>query len=66
MDTATENLILEAVEASVSAAYLRLKENGLTEINERLDSLEGRMDGIDDKLVLILHQLGVEDMNARR
>lgn len=46
-DKETENLILAAVEASVDAAYLRLKENSLNEINGRLDSLEGRMDSLE-------------------
>ena len=68
MNMETENLILSAVESSVDAAYLRLKENGLNEITGRLDSVEGRLDSLEGRMENIeggindiKFHLGIED-----
>ena len=44
LDQKASNLILNAVDASVDAAYLKLKEDGLNEINGRLERIEGHME----------------------
>ena len=46
----TISLIQDTVAASVDAAYLRLKENGLNQINGRLDTMEGRLDTMEGEL----------------
>ena len=56
-----QSLILAAVDASVDAAYLRLKENSLVEINTQLNSFEERLDNIEQGIVDIKHHLGIED-----
>lgn len=63
--------IQDTVAASVDAAYLRLKENGLNQINERLDTMEGelralrtsvdRIGGAVELLVRANHERGLED-----